>query len=195
MRLTILTTLILAAVASLPAATTTYNVDASHSAILWGIQHLGLGNTYGRFNDFSGTVVFSEDDLANSSVELTIQVASIDSASKKRDDHLRNADFFDAGTHPTATFKAKGFKAVEGKENHWLVPGELTLRGTTKPIEAAVHLVGKGPHPMAGNKAAIGFEGELVIDRTQFGVGQGDISKAVGTDVRLIVSIEAIAAE
>lgn len=175
-------------------AAETYQIDPVHSSAIWGIQHLGLGNTYGRFNDISGTITFDQQDLAGSSVDLAIQVASIDSGNQKRDDHLRNADFFDAGTHPTITFSGKGFEAVEGKQDVYLVPGELSIRGTTKPVELEVALVGMGQHPMA-KQPAIGFETEFTLDRTQYGVGQGDISKAVGEDVRVIVSIEAIAGE
>jgi polyisoprenoid-binding protein YceI len=173
-------------------AAETYVIDPVHSTAIWGIQHLGLGNTYGRFNDISGSIVFDENDLAGSSVSITIPVASIDSANKKRDDHLRNADFFDAGTHPEMTFTGEGFTAVAGKENVYLVPGELTIRGTTKPVELEVALLGQGRHAMA-KKPAIGFESEFTLDRTEYGVGQGDISNAVGKDVRVILAVEGIA--
>lgn len=191
---TLLASALLAAVGTFSGslAAETYQVDPVHSTAIWGIQHIGLGNTYGRFNDISGTIVFDPDDLAASSVQISIPVASIDSGNQKRDDHLRNADFFDAGTHPEITFTGEGFAAVAGKEDVFLVPGELTIRGTTKPVELEVELLGMGQHAME-KKPAIGFESEFTIDRTEYGVGQGDISKAVGETVRVIFAVEGIA--
>lgn len=168
-----------------------YQIDTTHSSLIWGIQHLGLGNTYGRFNDFAGTVRFDRADLDNSSVEIEVQVASIDSNSQKRDDHLRNADFFDAGTYPTITFSATGFRPADEPDT-WIVPGEITIRGETRPLEATVRLIGQGTHAMA-KKPAVGFESEFVLDRTDFGVGQGGVSKVVGEEVEVLVAIEAIA--
>ncbi|MDA3960253.1 MAG: YceI family protein [Planctomycetota bacterium] len=185
------------AIAGLLLATTalsaaTYKVDTGHSALIWGIQHLGLGNTYGVFKDFTGSITFDRANLAASSVNLTVQIASVDSNDKKRDDHLRNADFFDAGTFPEMTFVATGFTPVADNDKAWTVNGELTIRGVTKPVETTVHLIGEGTHPMA-QKPAIGFETEFTIDRTAFGVGQGKVSGYVGKDVRVIVAMEAIA--
>jgi len=168
-----------------------YSVDTGHSAVIFGIQHVGLGNTYGRFNDFSGTIDYDPDDPAQGSVTVTVQVASVDSHSKKRDEHLRNADFFDAGTHPTMTFTGTGFQPVDGKDGHYTLTGELTIRGTTKEITVPVHKVGAGTHPFL-KVPAIGFEAEFHIPVKEFGIGQGKYADAIGDQARIIVALEAV---
>jgi polyisoprenoid-binding protein YceI len=185
-------TALLTACASLAAAAD-YAVDTSHSALIWGIQHLGLGNTYGTINDFSGNLSWDKANPAAGSVSLTAQVASIDSNNKKRDDHLRAADIFDAANHPTITFTGTGFTPVAGQTDTFTVAGQLTIRGTTRPVTVTFRKVGEGPQPMMNNKAAVGFEGEFTINRRDFGVGTGKVDGAMGNAVRIIVSLEAVA--
>jgi len=189
MRHLLLVPLLLAAASTAHASE--YVIDTSHSALIWGVQHVGLGNTYGRFNDFSGTITFDSEDLASSGAEVTVQMDSVDSHSKKRDAHLRNADFFDAGTHPTMTFSGTGFEAVEGEADTYRITGELTLRGETREITVTLRKTGQGQHPMA-KKPAIGFEGEFTLPFKEFGVGQGDAAKFVGDTARVIIALEGI---
>ena len=182
-------TLCLCSISSASAAS--YVIDSGHSGALFKVQHIGLGYTYGRFNTFSGTINFDAEDLANASINLSIQVASIDSNDKKRDDHLRNADFFDAGTHPEMTFTSTAFKAVDGKADTYAITGDLSIRGSTKSITIEAKKIGQGIHGMT-KTAAIGFETSFTIDRTAFGVGQGKVSAYVGKDVHITVGLEAI---
>jgi polyisoprenoid-binding protein YceI len=170
----------------------TFKIDASHSSLIFAAQHMGLGNTYGRINDISGTITFDENDLSASAVAVVAKVASVDTHNKKRDAHLRNADFFDAARHPTITFSAKGFKKIPGREGVFQLKGDLTLLGTTKTVEVELSKIGEGLHFFA-KKPAIGFETEFFISRKDYKFGKGKASGAVGDRVRLIIALEAIA--
>lgn len=169
----------------------TYKIDASHSSLIFSAQHMGLGNTYGRINDISGKIVFDETALNEAEVSVVAKVASVDTHNKKRDAHLRNADFFDAARHPTIAFSAKGFKVKPGGDGVYEVKGDLTLLGTTKTVAVELKKVGEGIHFFA-KKPAIGFETEFFISRKDFNFGKGKASGAVGDRVRLIVALEGI---
>jgi polyisoprenoid-binding protein YceI len=183
-------TLALGLATLLPAGSEEYTVDTSHSALNFSIQHMGLGNTWGRFNDFSGTIQFDENQLAASAVSITANIASVDTYNKKRDDHLRNTDIFDAGTYPTMSFSGKGFTKIA--EGQYEVTGDLTIRDTTKKITVVLKKIGEGTH-FFEKKPAIGFEADFEIDRKDFGVGQGKVDGAMGKKVRIIAALEAIA--
>jgi len=169
-----------------------YEIDASHSATIFGIQHIGLGKTYGRFNDFKGTIHFDAADLSTSSLSVTIQVASVDTYNEKRDKHLRNADFFDAGTYPTMTFNGKGFTPVEGKKDTYKIKGMFTLLNQSKEIEVEIVKTGEVEHFFA-KKPALGFESMFSISQKDFSFGNGKAAAALGDVVSIIVSLEAIA--
>jgi polyisoprenoid-binding protein YceI len=174
----------------LPAESQEYAIDTSHSALNFSIQHIGLGNTWGRFNDFSGTIEYDASQLSSSSIQLTANIASVDTHNKKRDDHLRNTDIFDAGTYPTMSFSGKGFKMVS--KDQYEVTGELTIRDISKKITVILQKIGEGTHFFA-KKPAIGFEVDFNIDRKDFGIGQGKVDGSMGKKVRIIAALEAIA--
>src|SRR6266446_10101983 len=112
-------------------AADTFKVDPVHSFVLFSVQHLGVTNTYGRFNDISGTVVFDKDNLSKSSVELSVPVESLDTHNSIRDKSLKSPDFFDAKQFPAMTFKST---KVEGTGDTLKVSGDLTIHGVTKPM-------------------------------------------------------------
>src|SRR3954471_13506520 len=112
--------------AELPAAGT-YNLDVSHSSIGFVVKHLMVSKTRDSFTDFFGTIVIGEDPT-QSSVEVTVNVNSIETRDEKRDGHLRSEDFFHADKHPTMTFRSTSVKPA-GSE--WIVEGDLTLHGVT----------------------------------------------------------------
>lgn len=169
-----------------------FNVDTGHSTVIWGVKHLGLGYTFGRFNKFTGTINYDAAKPNDTAVSLNIDVASIDSNDKKRDDHLRNADFFDAGTYPSITFKSSKVTAITGKTDTLSVTGDLTMHGTTKSITFEVVKTGEGTHPMA-KKSAVGFIANFSVKRSDFGVGAAKYAQALGDDVKLTIALEAIA--
>ena len=158
--------------------------------MIWGIQHIGLGNTYGRINDFTGKIVYDANNLAESSVSIVAQVGTIDSNDEKRDNHLRAADIFDVATHPELSFVGTGFVKGE-EEGHYLVTGTFTMRGVSKEITVPFHKVGEGTHFFT-KKPAIGFEGEFFVNPKEFGVGQGQVASAIGDKARIIVALEGL---
>src|SRR5512134_1236849 len=116
-----------------PATAATYLIDPVHSELSFRIRHL-LGRVAGTFGEWGGTVVMDTVDVARSSVNVTIQTASIDTRVKQRDDHLRTPDFFAADSFPTITFRSTGV-SMEGR--HIRVAGDLTIRGRTRPVVLA----------------------------------------------------------
>ena len=142
-----------------------YKIDTAHSSLGFSVSHLMVSKTTGVFNDYEGIVTFDPKDLATSSVEVTIQTASIDTRSQKRDDHLRSADFFDATANPQIAFKSKQF-ASSGEG--YFITGDLTIKGVTKEVSIPVSITG----PVKGMKAdqVIGLSGQLVINRQDYGV-------------------------
>ena len=167
------------------AAPVNYEVDTVHSSLIFRIKHLDVGFTYGRFNDFSGKMVVDEASPAGSSVEITAQIASVDTNNAKRDQHLRSPDFFNANQFPTMTYKST---AVSKSGDEYSVQGNLTLHGVTKAVTIKMKKTGEGKDPR-GNEL-IGFEGTMTIKRSDFGMDK--MSQAVGDWVWITVAVEAI---
>jgi len=169
--------------------TTTWNIDTAHSSIEFAVKHMMFATAKGRFGEFSGTVEFDEADITNSSVEVTIQVASATTNQEQRDAHLRSADFFDADNHPTATFKST---SVSGTPDDLKIAGDLTIRGVTKPVVLDAEFLGKGVTPY-GTPVA-GFTAKTKINRTEFGLTYNAALETggvvVGEDVRLSIDVE-----
>jgi polyisoprenoid-binding protein YceI len=165
-------------------AADTYAVDPAHSTVLFKIKHLNLSYVHGRINNPSGTLVVDADP-ANSSVELELKAENIDTFNEKRDQHLRNPDFFNAKQFPTITFKSTAVKKAD--ETHLDVSGNLTLLGVTKPVTVKFEHVGEGKDPWGGFRT--GYEGTFTIKRSDYGMTQ--MVGPVGDDVEVTVSIEA----
>jgi len=172
-------------VSSASAAADTYDIDASHSAVIFRIQHMKAGYQYGRFNDFSGTIVFDEANLAGSSVKVEVKTTSVDTNNVKRDDHLRNPDFLDCAQFPTMTFASTAVKAAgTGYE----VAGNLTLHGVTKPVTVVMTKTGAAADPWGGFR--IGFEGVLTVKRTDYGMDKK--LDGAGDEIRMILAFEGV---
>ena len=146
-------------------ATGTYGIDASHTHVGFKVRHLMVSKVRGRFADFEGTVTVAPDPL-ESAVEVTVQLASIDTRDAGRDEHLRGADFFDVAQHPTMTFRSTGVRPVG--TNRYAVDGELSLRDVTKPVTLDVTYDGTARDPWGGERA--GFSATAEIDREDFGL-------------------------
>jgi polyisoprenoid-binding protein YceI len=180
-----------AALAASPAlAEETYQFDRSHTTVGFEIRHIFtmLG---GKFQDFSGTIRVDRARPESSSVEFTIQAASIFTNDPKRDAHLKTPDFFDVAAHPTITFKSTSVQA-DGKDK-WLVTGDLTMRGVTKRVTLPVAFLGEGRDPWGNEK--MGFQASTTLDRKEFGISwnkaldQGGV--LLGDEVKVQVSVEA----
>ena len=158
--------LLVAASLSLPLtanAADTYKVDPGHSQVLFTTTYFGHSHFTGRFNGFSGTIV------DGTSIELTVEIGSVDTGIDKRDGHLKAPDFFNAKQFPQATFKSTAWKKTG--DNTWDVTGDFTLRGKTKSVTAKITKVGTGKDPKGNERG--GFDAVLSIDRHDFGVDYG----------------------
>lgn len=170
-------------------------IDRSHTEVGFSIRHF-FSKVHGEFSDFSGTINFDEKNLANSTVEVTIQDTSIFTGNDRRDNHLRTEDFFWQEKYPTITFKST--KVTPGKEkNHYNVAGNLTIRDVTKPVVLESELLGMGPVAMAGRDMGTraGFMGKTTINRKDYGIvwnkalDQG--GAMLGDDVEITLEVEA----
>lgn len=185
----VLATLIAAASFSAQAADK-YDIDPTHTQVQFTYNHMGFSNITGRFDEVSGDFQFDAADPTQSSVSITIPVASISTGVDKLDEHLLKADFFDATQFPTATFKSTAVTAAgEGK---LAVAGDLTIHGVTRPVVLDVTINGVGEHPMRKLPAA-GFDARATIKRSDFGVGA--YVPAVGDEVTLSITVEATQAK
>ena len=136
----ILTALILALAFGTVAAQGTYGIDTVHSNVGFKVRHL-VSKTTGEFTEFDGTIVADFGDLDASSVEFTIQTASIDTKNEKRDGHLRSADFFDSENYPEIAFKSSKITKIDG--DSFAVAGTLTMHGVSKEITLTVDFLGE----------------------------------------------------
>lgn len=172
----------------------TFTIDKTHSQAAFQVRHL-ISKVRGRFADFAGEIAFDPAEPTASSVTFTIQAASIDTNTPDRDAHLRSADFFDVAHHPTITFHSTNI----GDRGHgaFVVTGDLTMRGVTKRIEVPVAYLGMAKDPWGNEK--VGFEGELTLNRKEFGLNWNAALETggllVGDEVTVSVSIQAAAAK
>ena len=168
----------------------TYQIDKSQSEVMFQVRHL-LTKVRGRFTDFSGAIEFDQDRPADSTVEFTIQAASIDTAEPKRDEHLRSDDFFAVAQFPTLSFRS--VKIVPKGGSDYAVEGDLTIRDVTKQIVLPVTLLGTAKDPWGNEKLA--FEAETTINRTEYGLNWNAALETggflVGDEVKISLQIQA----
>ena len=175
------------ALQSASAAVETYVIDPVHSSIGFSLRHF-VSKVPGSFTKFSGDIVVDRANLEKSSVAVTIEVTSINTANEKRDGHLQSPDFFDTAKFATATFKSKTWKKTG--EDSFDITGDFTLHGVTKEIVLKTKLLAFG----AGMKGAqlSGWEATTVINKADFGVnGPAMLGKALGDEVTLNIAVEA----
>lgn len=180
-----------AATPAAPRAATaaTYQIDPVHSELSFRIRHL-LGRVAGTFGDWNGTIVMDTVVPANSSVQVTVRTASIDTRVKQRDDHLRSPDFFAADSFPTITFRSTNVSIV-GRQIRVL--GDLTIRGVTKRVLLSGTYEGRFPDPWGKMRTA--FVASTTIDRTDFGVsfnGPFEQIGQIGNEVWIEIAVEAV---
>lgn len=172
-------------------AADTYQIDPAHTNVGFGVRHLVLSKVKGNFKEFAGTIVYDEEDITRSSVNVTIQAASINTENAKRDKHLRSPDFLDAEKFPTLTFKSK---RIEKSQNGIVAVGDLTIHGVTREVALPFTLLGKVVDPWGNTR--IGAEASLTINRHDYGVSWSQKMDSgglvVGDDVEIELSVEAI---
>ena len=161
-----------------------YNIDSSHSTVVFSAKHYGVANYYGLFNKIEGNVQFDKNP-ANIKVNLKIKADSIFTNHRKRDAHLKGPDFLNAKQFPWITFKSTN---VSKAGNNYNVKGNLTLHGVTKPITLSFKKVGEGKDPRGNLRA--GGEAKFSIKRSDFGMKYGVPN--LGDQINLIVSLEGV---
>jgi polyisoprenoid-binding protein YceI len=142
----------------------TWAIDPVHSEVAFSVRHMAVSKVRGRFDKFEGTFVTAADPLA-STVNVTVDASSINTNQEQRDAHIKSADFFEVETHPTLTFTSTGIK---DKGGDFLLEGDLTIKGVTKPVVFSLEVNGFGPDAYGGTRA--GFSASTEINRHDFGV-------------------------
>jgi len=165
--------------------------DPDHSVAAFSIKHMMVANVRGQFNKISAELSFDPADISHASVEAFIDVSGIYTGIQKRDDHLRSPDFFDVEKFPLITFKSN--KVETSGDNHFKIIGDLTIRGTTRPITMDAEYC--GIEKSADGDTSIGFTASTIINREDYGlkwnVGLESSGVMIGKEVRIFIEIEA----
>lgn len=170
-----------------------WQIDTAHSHVGFSVKHMMVSTVRGQFKQYSGSLELDSADFTRSKFAGEIEVASIDTGNADRDAHLRNNDFFDAPNHPKITFKST--KIEPKSEGEYVVHGELTIRGVTKPIALDVEYNGTSKSPYG--KTLVGFSASGSLNRKDFGVNFNAALETggvvVGDKVKIEIEVEAAA--
>jgi len=168
----------------------TWDIDPVHSDVSFTVRHMMVSKVRGRFASFTGEIV-TAPAFTDSTAAVTVDAASVDTGNGQRDGHLRSDDFFAVETHPTWQFRTTGIRA-DG--DGYLLDGELTIKGVTRPVTLSLEVEGFGPDAYGGTRA--GFSARTTINRADYGVDismpldGGDV--VVGDKVTIHLEIEAV---
>lgn len=170
-------------------AVQTYVIDPVHSYVGFSARHMLVTRVRGTFNDFEGLIRYDPANVEQSTVDVTIEVESVDTENGRRDDHLRSSDFFEASSYPTITFQGTG---VEREGEQLFLVGDLTIKETTREVRIPFELA--GPVEVQGQKR-LGAEAEIEVNRFDWGLTWDRAIETgglvVSEDVTLELSVEA----
>lgn len=168
----------------------TFALDPSHTHVGFSVRHM-MAKVRGRFASFSGTVRIAEN-AGDSSVDVSIDVGSIDTRDEQRDAHLRSPEFFDAESHPHMAYRSTGL--TPKGEGRYRVDGELTIKGVTRPVSLDLTFEGVGVDPWGNQR--LGFSAVAELDREQFGLTWNQVletgSVLVGKKVTIEIEAQAV---
>lgn len=166
-------------------------IDSSHSTVSFVVKHMKFAKVRGSFGTFSGEINFDPENIANSTVNATIEAASVSTGDANRDNHLRTADFFTTDTNPNFTFVSTGVKAVD--DNEFEIHGDLTMNGITRPVVLKTEFNGSGQSPMGVE--VYSFSAETKVNRKDFNINWNAPIEAggflVSDEVKIEIEIEA----
>ena len=166
----------------------TWVLDPSHSEVTFSVRHMMISKVRGTFGMKSATIVAPENPL-EATVEASVDVTSVDTKDEGRDQHLRSAEFFDVETYPTMDFRSTGVRLEDGD---FLVDGDLTIRGITKPATFSLDFGGFGTDPWGNYKA--GATAKTVVNREDFGLTWNAALETggvlVGKDVKITLDLQ-----
>lgn len=166
-----------------------WSVDKAHSAVSFTINHF-FTPVNGSFDDFQAQILFDPENLAGSSIDVTIPIESVNTRNDRRDNHLRSEDFFNTDQWPAIRFISHSIESTGN--NNFVAKGELTIRDVTKEFELPFELLGVMDHPMRENTKIAGIVADTQLNRTDFGVGVGDwaATAVVGDRVNIRINLE-----
>lgn len=171
-------------------ATTKWAVDPTHSEIGFKVKHMMFTNVSGKFDKYEATITTEGDNFENAAIEFSGDINSINTGNSDRDNHLKSADFFDAGNHPKLTFKGTSFKKVDD-ENYELT-GDLNIRGVVKSVKLPVEFSGIMTDPWGNTKVGLNISGK--INRKDWGLNWNSTLEAggvlVGEEVKLNIELQ-----
>jgi len=168
-----------------------FDFDPMHTQIGFGVKHLVISTVKGKFNEFTGTILYDSSDITKSSVSLTLKTASINTGVEMRDNDLRSPNFFDAAKYPEITFQSS---RIEKKDDGFVAVGALNMHGVSKEVAIPFTVSDKIKDPRG--KERFGVEGTLTLDRRDWGltwdkrIESGGL--VVGNEVRIELSVEAV---
>lgn len=169
-----------------------WQLDYTHSHIQFSVRHMMISKVKGEFEKFEGTVSFDEANPTNTTVNVSVDLSSINTREEKRDGHLRSADFFDVENYPTMTFVSK--RVEKTGENTGKLIGDLTIRGITKEVTLNVEYAGQAKSPWGTVSA--GFTAAGKINRKEFGLTWNAALETggvlVGEDVEIAIEVELV---
>ncbi|QDV72188.1 YceI family protein [Botrimarina mediterranea] len=186
--------LLLSAVAVVAAVPTTrganFEVDPSHTSVVFSVSHLGYSYTYGMFRDVKGTVEFDKASPEASKFSFTIDAASLNTMNEKRDEHLKGADFFNVKQFPQITFESTAVAPAASSDGKTLynVTGKMTMHGVEKEVTLPIELLGEGETPFNDYRA--GFMCQTTLKRSDFDMDF--MVGPIGDSIGVTVSFEAV---
>ena len=163
-----------------------YTIDTAHSRVGFVARHAMVTKVRGSFDEFEGSIHIDGETPEKSSGKVTIQAKSINTRNSQRDDHLRSNDFLDMDNQPEITFASTGIKQTGDAD--FVVSGDLSIRGVTKPVEIAFEYTGTATDPFGNER--VGLEGSVVINRKDFGVSWNAALEGGGVLVSEKVTLE-----
>ncbi|MCZ7667835.1 MAG: YceI family protein [Chloroflexi bacterium] len=177
-----------------------WQIDYAHSEINFTVRHMMISKVRGSFDEWSGIINFDPENPTNTTVDVTVQLASVNTNEQQRDDHLRSPDFFDVATHPEMRFKST--KVEQNDVDEGLLYGELTIRGITKPVVLDVNYAGQAKSPWGTTSA--GFSASATINRKDWDLTWNQALEtggvlvsdkiSIGIELELIQQAEAVPA-
>src|SRR5579871_4919668 len=170
------------------AQTSTWTPDKAHSEVDFSILHMSLSKVHGRFGNLGGQIVWNDSDVTKSTVNMTIDVNTVDTGVAPRDTDLKSAGMFDVAQFPTATFQST---SVAKSGNGLTVNGNLTLHGVTKPVTLQVEGP-TGPAQGMGGKMHAGFSATTTISGKDFNLGTKYPAAVLGDDVQLNIELDVV---
>ena len=182
-----------ASVETAPAAgtRTEWRLDPTHTHVEFSAKHLMISTVKGRITDVAGSIFIDERTPKNSSVEVTLNAATIDTRTDQRDQHLRSGDFLDVEKYPQIRFKST---RIEGDRNEFKLTGDLTIRDVTREVTLNVQFEGQTKDPWGGER--VGFSANGKIDRRDFGLTWNMLLEGggltVGNDIKISIEVEAV---